>query len=107
MECSEINTCMNCNPSTGCSAVTNYTTIKVSEYGWTEGDVNIMSEIYARGPVSVYLDADCIEEYTGGVNMYNTCQKWKTNHVVQINGWGTTDDGIDYWIMRNSWGTYW
>lgn len=29
-----------------------------------------MAEIYARGPVSCYIDANPIEEYSGGVNMY-------------------------------------
>jgi hypothetical protein len=26
-----------------------------------------MAEIYARGPVSAYINANCIEEYTGGI----------------------------------------
>lgn len=29
------------------------------------------------------------------------------NHVVNIVGWGTTNDGIEYWIARNSWGETW
>jgi len=78
----------------------------VSEYGTVVGDENIMSEIYFRGPVSAYINANCIEEYTGGINMYDTCNSHITNHAIQLNGWGT-ENGIDYWIGRNSWGTYW
>ena len=83
-----------------------YPKITVSEYGTVVGDENIMSEIYFRGPVSAYINANCIEEYTGGINMYDTCNSHITNHAIQLNGWGT-ENGIDYWIGRNSWGTYW
>jgi cathepsin X len=108
MECTDINTCMNCDPSNGCSALPKgkYPMITISEYGSVTGDENIMSEIYARGPVSAYIDANCIEDYTGGVNMYDTCSKFP-NHAIQLNGWGTDENGLDYWIGRNSWGTYW
>ena len=66
-----------------------------------------MSEIYTRGPVSAHINANCIETYSSGVNMYDTCVAATFNHAIQLNGWGTTEDGIDYWIGRNSWGTYW
>lgn len=44
--------------------------------------------------------------YTGGIVMYDTCQTHTINHAIQLNGWGT-ENGTDYWIGRNSWGTYW
>ena len=83
-----------------------YPKITISEYGSVKGDLNIMSEIYQRGPVSAYINANCIEDYTGGINMYDTCITHTTNHAIQLNGWGT-ENGVDYWIGRNSWGTYW
>ena len=63
-----------------------------------------MAEIYARAPVAANIDARCIETYTGGINMYDSCSKI-VNHVVSINGWGT-ENGTDYWIARNSWYNY-
>jgi len=109
MECSAINTCMNCDHDTNtCSAVTDYPVITLSEFGSVSGDDNIRAEIMARGPVSAYLNAYCLEDpvYTGGVIMYDTCNPLTTNHAIQLNGWGV-ENGTDYWIARNSWGTYW
>lgn len=45
----------------------------MTEYGTVKGDENIMAEIYSRGPVSAYINAECIETYSGGINMYDTC----------------------------------
>jgi cathepsin X len=98
-------TCMNCSPGgKGCVAVTDYPKIQVSEYGSVSGEAEMKAEIFARGPVSCYIDAGPLEDYKGGVNMYEGAKG--TDHAIQIAGWGT-DNGVDYWLGRNSWGTYW
>ena len=91
MECSAINTCMNCDhdPDVGCSAVENYPMITLSEFGTAHGDDEIMAEIYARGPVASNIDATCLADYKGGINMYDTCNTVLVNHVIELNGWGT------------------
>lgn len=106
MKCTAINTCMTCDPMHGCMAVKDYPLISISEYGSVSGDLNVMAEIYARGPISVYLNSQCLHTYKGGIVMYDECNNTVTNHAVQLNGWGT-ENGVDYWIGRNSWGTYW
>jgi cathepsin X len=85
MECSEINTCMNCEPNKPCYPITKYPVIKVSEYGRVFGDENIMAEIYARGPVSCYLDANCLEDYTGGIADYD-CGPLVSTYLCALGG---------------------
>jgi len=29
------------------------------------------------------------------------------NHEISVVGFGKTDEGEEFWIGRNSWGTYW
>jgi len=107
MECTAMNTCSNCEPGgVGCYAVENYPKITLSEFGSVVGDENTMAEIFARGPVSANINAECLETYTGGIAPYDNCKPNLYNHVIQLNGWGT-ENGTDYWIGRNSWGTYW
>jgi cathepsin X len=77
----------------------------VEEYGNVTGDAAIMAEIYARGPLVCYIDAGPLEDYTGGVNMYEGAHG--TNHAIALLGWGETGEGLKYWIGRNSWGSYW
>lgn len=89
MECTDMTTCQNCDPNNGCYAQTKYDKITISEYGSVRGDEAIMTEIQGRGPVSAYLNANCIETYSGGINMYDTCNPKQINHAIQLNGWGT------------------
>jgi hypothetical protein len=54
----------------------------------------------------VYAHSDSFEDYTGGVITDATPYPGIT-HVVALVGWGTDSDGLDYWAVRNSFGTYW
>eukprot|EP00928_Gymnodinium_smaydae_P096600 TRINITY_DN8569_c0_g2_i1.p1 TRINITY_DN8569_c0_g2~~TRINITY_DN8569_c0_g2_i1.p1 ORF type:complete len:336 (+),score=30.81 TRINITY_DN8569_c0_g2_i1:61-1008(+) len=103
--------CMNC-AGWHCYPVHEYSKIDVVEYGSVSGDHEIMAEIYARGPVSCTIDASVLGYvtdkgaigYTGGICNY-TAQP-TLDHAIQIAGWGE-ENGIPFWIGRNSWGTYW
>lgn len=68
---------------------------------------NIMAEVFTNGPVevsfSVYED---FAHYETGV--YKHVQgRYLGGHAVKLIGWGTTDEGIDYWLIANSWNTAW
>lgn len=107
-ECTPLNICRNCVPPAGnieaCSPVTDYPIHHVSEYGEIAGELNMMAEIYERGPIACLIDATVLHDYTGGI-LINTDEAHH-NHVVSVSGWGE-ENGIKYWIIRNSWGTYW
>jgi len=62
-------------------------------------------EIYARGPIACSINAAPVDNYTGGIVNEPTASQ-STNHVISVVGWGTSDDGSQYWIIRNSWGEY-
>jgi len=106
-ECSDINTCRNCKGPPGqgtCWAQTNYTRYWVDQYNDVSGVNNIMAEIATRGPVAAGIDATVLEEYTGGI--ITQTQPSSINHIISLVGYGT-ENGVDYWIGRNSWGQYW
>jgi C1A family cysteine protease len=56
--------------------------------------------------ISTSFDQNC--SHRGGVYNDVACDNPTigVNHGVVVVGWGTTS-GIDYWIVRNSWGTGW
>ncbi|KAK9152998.1 hypothetical protein Sjap_000478 [Stephania japonica] len=61
----------------------------------------------ANQPVSVALDGSGrqFQFYSSGV-FTGYCGTQLT-HAVTIVGYGVTDDGIKYWLAKNSWGTRW
>ena len=107
MECTDINICRDCGHNYPCRAVQNYTKYYVTEYGEISGADKMMKEIYARGPItcSMYASNEDFLNYKGGIYRNSVPPGW-TNHAVEIAGWGE-EDGVKYWIGRNSWGSFW
>lgn len=115
-ECSPIQNCRNCKgnpPPPGqsgdqdCWAVEKYARWKVTEYGSVSGADRMKAEIYARGPIGCGIMATAgLEAYKGGIYSEKSSRP-RINHEIAVVGWGVADDGTEYWIGRNSWGTYW
>ena len=61
----------------------------------------------AQQPVSVAIEADTKEFqlYKSGVITGDACGT-NLDHAVLVIGYGT-ENGLDYWLVKNSWGTSW
>ncbi|KAL9270319.1 Senescence-specific cysteine protease SAG39-like protein [Drosera capensis] len=66
-----------------------------------------LQQAVANQPVSVAIDAsgNDFQQYSGSV-FTDTCGIDLENAVTVV-GYGTSDDGTDYWLVKNSWGTSW
>ena len=105
-ECTDINICRDCGHRYPCHAVQNFTKYYVSEYGNVDGEEKMMKEIYARRPITCAIAVpDDFVAYKGGIYEDKTGSTWPS-HAISVAGWGE-EDGVKYWIARNSWGTYW
>lgn len=86
-----------------CAPITKYPNITISQFGQVSGADDMAKEIYTRGPISCGIDASPILDYTGGI----VSEKGESvDHVISVVGWGS-EQGKQYWIVRNSWGEYW
>ena len=43
--------------------------------------------------------------YKEGVYQVTPGAKPVGGHAVELIGWGSTDDGTEYWLMKNNWNT--
>jgi KDEL-tailed cysteine endopeptidase len=66
-----------------------------------------LKEAVANAPVSIAIEADTkyFQSYTSGVLTSSSCGT-NLDHGVLIVGYGT-ENGIKYWLVKNSWSTSW
>lgn len=73
------------------------------------GDERALQEAVATiGPISVSIDASeqTFQFYANGIYDNPLCSSENLGHAVLLVGYGT-ENGLDYWLIKNSWGTEW
>jgi len=70
------------------------------------GDEELLKKlVYEHGSVVAGVTADPLRNYGGGI--FTRCPAGQEpDHAISVIGYGT-EDGVDYWIIKNSWGRYW
>ncbi|KAF4370383.1 hypothetical protein F8388_016120 [Cannabis sativa] len=73
---------------------------------------SIMAEVYKNGPVEVSFtvyevsSGSDFAHYKSGVYKHITGEQMG-GHAVKLIGWGTSDNGDDYWLLANQWNRSW
>ncbi len=83
--------------------------------GWVDvpyrNDTATMQALIQHGPLAVAFNVGAATlYYDSGVIDAAECEQNapdQLNHAINLVGFGTSEDGVDYWLLRNSWSTYW
>jgi len=87
----------------------NTTLMHLASWKYVQRNVADMKWSVSQRPmaVSIQADQDIFHAYTSGVIDSTDCG-YATNHAVVVNGYGVDSaTGLEYWLVRNSWGTDW
>ncbi|XP_064645191.1 procathepsin L-like [Lineus longissimus] len=90
------------NPQCVGAELTGYVAIRQND----ENDLK--SATASIGPIAISIDAShsSFQQYRSGVYYESQCSSKSLDHAVLVVGYGT-DNGSDYWLVKNSWGTTW
>ncbi|CAN4081873.1 unnamed protein product [Withania somnifera] len=79
----------------------------VNAYMISSDPYSIMTELYKNGPVEVSFTVyEDFAHYESGVYKHIT-GGLMGGHAVKLIGWGTSEDGEDYWLLANQWNRSW
>jgi len=112
----DLNICRDCTwppPKPGktgnCWAKKKFNRYFADQYGSVPSTIAaVKKELYKRGPIGcgIYVTQKFLA-YTGGIFRQSTSST-PINHELSLVGYGKdSSTGEEYWVGRNSWGTYW
>ena len=94
-------------PSRFYKALEFYSLAGTKEFEGSEREIR--NNIYKWGPIAtgmkVYPDFYTFDA-KNDIYIWNGEGPQVGGHAIELMGWGT-DNGVDYWIIKNSWGTEW
>lgn len=73
---------------------------------FSESDLKKKIAEYGAADLAIYASLSSFQSYKSGIYYDILCEGIYLNHAVGCIGYGT-QDGTDFWIVRNSWGTGW
>merc|ERR1712137_83769 len=94
--------------ATTCADSESFTKFKATSSYAINGVTNMQKEIMTNGPIQVaFMVYKSFMSYKSGVYQKHWYELLpEGGHAVKIVGWGT-EDGVDYWLVANSWNTSW
>ena len=100
-----------CPPQGQCAAQgVDYKKYKSQDFYRLASVADIQKAIMTNGPVEAgFMVYKSFMSYKSGVYQREWWQFWDElmgGHAIKIIGWGT-EDGVDFWMIANSWGTTW
>lgn len=84
---------------------------KVKDWAMVEqGNSDALKTALLNGPVAVAINVpDSMVWYNDGIYNDQSCTSgWETlDHAVTCEGWAVDEEFGEYWIIKNSWSTWW
>lgn len=75
------------------------------------GEEALMDALVTKGTMAVSVDAssDYFRFYASGVFYDPDCATGADDldHAVLVSGYGTSEDGVPYWLVKNTWSSWW
>ena len=96
-------------PTGKCHNDTCKSSVKIHGAKYVEsGNETALQVAVVMQPVATIVDAShaSFQLYAGGVYDEPNCSSTNLDHMMLIEGYGTLD-GVDYWLVKNSWGEEW
>lgn len=81
--------------------------VKITGYDNVRKDESALLKAVSNQPVSVGIDASGLPMRFYDSGFFTGNCGTKIDHGVTVVSYGTTEDGTNYWLAKNSWGTSW